>query len=112
MSSSRRPVPATSSAPALDEYRSQRRGGKGLIGMTTREEDVVEHLFVANTHAYLLIFTDRGKCYWLRVYDVPEVGRSSKGKSIANLVNMDEGEKVAALLRVQAFPDRKAGASS
>src|SRR6188768_664656 len=94
---------------ALDEYRSQRRGGKGLIGMTTREEDVVEHLFVANTHAYLLIFTDHGKCYWLRVYDVPEVGRSSKGKSIANLVNMDEGEKVAALLRVQAFPDQEGG---
>ncbi|HVQ40999.1 MAG TPA: DNA gyrase subunit A, partial [Vicinamibacterales bacterium] len=66
---------------ALDAYRSQRRGGKGLIGMTTREEDFVEHLFVANTHAYLLIFTDRGRCYWLRVYDVPEVGRSSKGKS-------------------------------
>ena len=92
---------------ALDEYRSQRRGGKGLIGMTTREEDVVEHLFVANTHAYLLIFTDRGHCYWLRVYDVPEVSRSSKGKSIANLVNMAEGEKMAALLRVQAFPDQE-----
>ncbi len=92
---------------ALDEYRSQRRGGKGLIGMTTREEDVVQHLFVANTHAYLLIFTDRGQCYWLRVYDVPEVSRSSKGKSIANLVHMNEGEKVAALLRVQAFPDQE-----
>jgi DNA gyrase subunit A len=92
---------------ALDSYRSQRRGGKGLIGMTTREEDVVEHLFVANTHAYLLIFTDRGQCYWLRVYDVPEVGRSSKGKSIANLVHMAEGEKVAALLRVQAFPGQE-----
>jgi DNA gyrase subunit A len=90
---------------ALDEYRSQRRGGKGLIGMTTREEDVVEHLFVANTHAYLLIFTDRGRCYWLRVYDVPDVGRSSKGKSIANLVHMEEGERMAALLRVQAFPE-------
>ena len=75
--------------------------------MTTREEDYVEHLFVANTHAYLLIFTDRGHCYWLRVYDVPEVGRSSKGKSIANLVHMDEGEKVAALLRVQAFPEQE-----
>jgi DNA gyrase subunit A len=90
---------------ALDAYRKQRRGGKGLIGMATREEDVVRHLFVANTHAYILIFTDRGKCYWLRVYDVPEVGRSSKGKSIANLVNMSEGEKIAALLRVQAFPE-------
>ena len=72
--------------------------------METREEDVVRHLFVANTHAYILIFTDRGKCYWLRVYDVPEVSRSSKGKSIANLVHMAEGEKIAALLRVQAVP--------
>jgi DNA gyrase subunit A len=92
---------------ALDAYRKQRRGGKGLIGMATREEDVVRHLFVANTHAYILIFTDRGKCYWLRVYDVPEVGRSSKGKAIANLVHMSEGEKIAALLRVQAFPDEE-----
>ena len=90
---------------ALDEYRQQRRGGKGLIGMQTRDEDVVQHLFVANTHAYILIFTDRGKCYWLRVYDIPEVSRSSKGKAIANLVNMAEGEKLAALLRVQAFPE-------
>jgi DNA gyrase subunit A len=90
---------------ALDEYRKQRRGGKGLIGMQTREEDVVRHLFIANTHAYILIFTDRGKCYWLRVYDIPEVSRSSKGKSIANLVQMAEGEKIAALLRVQSFPE-------
>jgi DNA gyrase subunit A len=90
---------------ALDAYRSQRRGGKGLIGMTTRDEDVVEHLFVANTHAYLLIFTDRGRLYWLRVFDVPEVSRSSKGKAIANLVNMPEGEKVADLMRVQTFPE-------
>jgi DNA gyrase subunit A len=90
---------------ALDAYRKQRRGGKGLIGMATREEDVVRHLFIANTHAYILIFTDRGRCYWLRVYDIPEVGRSSKGKSIANLVHMREGEKIAALLRVQEFPE-------
>ena len=89
---------------ALDAYRQQRRGGKGLIGMQTREEDLVEHLFVANTHAYILIFTDRGKCYWLRVYDIPDVGRSSKGKAIANLVHMAEGERIAALLRVQDFP--------
>jgi DNA gyrase subunit A len=92
---------------ALDAYRKQRRGGKGLIGMTTREEDVVEHLFIANTHAYILVFSDRGKCYWLRVYEVPEVSRSSKGKSIANLVHMGEGEKIAALLRVQAFPEEE-----
>jgi len=92
---------------ALDEYRKQRRGGKGLIGMQTRDEDIVEHLFIANTHAYILIFSDKGKCYWLRVYDVPEVSRSSKGKSIANLVQMGEGEKIAALLRVQDFPDEE-----
>jgi DNA gyrase subunit A len=92
---------------ALDEYRKQRRGGKGLIGMSTRDEDVVQHLFIANTHAYILIFSDRGRCYWLRVYDVPEVSRSSKGKSIANLVNMSEGEKIAALLRVQQFPEEE-----
>lgn len=91
----------------LDEYRKQRRGGKGLIGMQTKEEDVVEHLFIANTHAYILIFSDKGKCYWLRVYDVPEVSRSSKGKSIANLVQMTEGEKIAALLRVQDFPEQE-----
>jgi DNA gyrase subunit A len=90
---------------ALDAYRQQRRGGKGLIGMQTRDEDIVQHLFIANTHAYILIFTDRGQVYWLRVYDIPEVSRSSKGKSIANLVNMAEGEKMAALLRVQQFPD-------
>jgi DNA gyrase subunit A len=92
---------------ALDAYRNQRRGGKGLIGMQTREEDVVQHLFVVNTHAYILVFTDRGRCYWLRAYDVPEVSRSSKGKSIANLVHMEEGEKLAALLRVQEFPSEE-----
>jgi DNA gyrase subunit A len=92
---------------ALDEYRQQRRGGKGLIGMQTRDEDVVRHLFIANTHAYILIFSDQGRCYWLRVYDIPEVSRSSKGKSIANLVQMAEGEKIAALLRVNDFPDEE-----
>ena len=91
----------------LTEYRKQRRGGKGLIGMQTREEDVVKHLFIANTHAYILIFSDHGKCYWLRVYDVPEVGRSSKGKAIANLVQMSEGERIAALLKVQEFPEQE-----
>ena len=92
---------------ALTEYRKQRRGGKGLIGMQTREEDVVKHLFIANTHAYVLIFTDRGKCFWLRAYDIPEVNRSSKGKAIANLVQMAEGEKMSAMIRVQAFPDNE-----
>jgi DNA gyrase subunit A len=89
---------------AVEAYRKQRRGGKGLIGMQTRAEDAVQHLFIANTHAYILIFTDRGKCYWLRVYDVPDVSRSSKGKAIANLVHMQDGEKIAALLKVNEFP--------
>ena len=92
---------------ALTEYRKQRRGGKGLIGMQTREEDVVKHLFIANTHAYVLIFTDQGKCYWLRTYDIPEVNRSSKGKAIANLVQMAEGEKMSAIIRVQSFPENE-----
>ncbi len=92
---------------SLDEYRKQRRGGKGLIGMQRREEDLVEHLFIANTHAYILIFSDKGRCYWLRVYDVPDVSRSAKGKSIANLVQMAEGENIAALLRVQDFPEEE-----
>jgi DNA gyrase subunit A len=92
---------------ALDEYRQQRRGGKGLIGMQTRDEDVVRHLFIANTHAFILIFSDQGRCYWLRVYDIPEVSRSSRGKSIANLVQMAEGEKIAALLRVNDFPEEE-----
>jgi DNA gyrase subunit A len=68
---------------------------------------VVQHLFIANTHAYILIFSDRGRVYWLRVYDVPEVSRSSKGKAIANLVRMSEGEKLAALLKVQEFPSEE-----
>ena len=92
---------------ALTEYRKQRRGGKGLIGMQTREEDVVKHLFISNTHAYVLIFTDRGKCFWLRAYDIPEVTRSSKGKAIANLVQMAEGEKMSAMIRVQSFPENE-----
>jgi DNA gyrase subunit A len=75
--------------------------------MQTRDQDEVRHLFIANTHAYILIFSDRGKCYWLRVYDIPEVSRSSKGKSIANLVQLAEGEKIAALLRVQDFPENE-----
>ena len=81
--------------------------------MQTREEDVVRHLFVANTHAYILIFTDRGKCYWLRVYDVPEVSRSSKGKSIANLVQHGRGrEDGGAAARAGVPGAKRASASS
>ena len=90
---------------ALTEYRSQRRGGKGRIGMRTRDEDFLTHLFVASTHAYILIFSDRGRVYWLKVYTIPDVGPSGRGKSIANLVSMEAGEKIAALLSVREWPE-------
>jgi DNA gyrase subunit A len=89
---------------AISSYRNQRRGGKGRIGMRTREEDFVTHLFVASTHAYIMIFTDRGRAYWLRVHEVPDVGPGGRGKAIANLVTMEEGEKIAALLAVREWP--------
>ena len=88
----------------ISTYRAQRRGGKGRIGMRTREEDFVNHLFVASTHAYLMIFSDRGRAYWLKVHEIPDVGPGGKGKAIANLVSMEPGEKIAALLTVREFP--------
>src|SRR5436309_417237 len=90
---------------AISTYRNQRRGGKGRIGMRTRDEDFVSHLFVASTHAYIMIFSDRGRAYWLKVHEIPDVGPSGKGKSIANLVSMEEGEKIAALLAVKEFDE-------
>src|SRR3954453_12608592 len=92
---------------AISTYRAQRRGGKGRIGMRTREEDFVSHLFVASTHAYIMIFSDRGRAYWLKVHEIPDVGPGGKGKSIANLVSMEEGEKIAATLAVKEFEDDK-----
>jgi DNA gyrase subunit A len=86
-------------------YRVQNRGGKGRIGMRTREEDVVNHLFVASTHSYMMIFSNRGRAYWLKVHEIPDVGPDHKGKSIANLVQFEEGEKLAAMLAVQEFDD-------
>jgi DNA gyrase subunit A len=91
---------------AISTYRAQRRGGKGRIGMRTREEDFVSHLFVASTHAYIMIFSDRGRGYWLKVHEIPDVGPGGKGKAIANLVAMEEGEKIAALLAVKEFPEQ------
>src|SRR5689334_5786081 len=92
---------------AISTYRNQRRGGKGRIGMRTRDEDFVGHLFVASTHAYIMIFSDRGRAYWLKVHEIPDVGPGGKGKSIANLVSMEEGEKIAAMLTVKEFEDDK-----
>ncbi|PYR77580.1 MAG: DNA gyrase subunit A [Acidobacteria bacterium] len=89
---------------AISTYRMQRRGGKGRIGMRTREEDFVSHLFIASTHAYIMIFSDRGRAYWLKVHEIPDVGPGGKGKAIANLVQMEEGERISALLAVKEFP--------
>jgi DNA gyrase subunit A len=92
---------------AISTYRMQRRGGKGRIGMRTREEDFVSHLFVASTHAYIMIFSDRGRGYWLKVHEIPDVGPGGKGKAIANLVSMEEGEKIAALLAIKEWPEQE-----
>ncbi len=92
---------------AITNYRNQRRGGKGRIGMRTREEDFVSHLFVASTHAYIMIFSDRGRVYWLKVHHIPDVGPDGRGKAIANLVSMEDGERIAALLTVREFEDNK-----
>ncbi len=88
---------------AVSLYRIQRRGGRGKVGMGTKEEDFVEHIFIASTHSYILIFTDQGRVHWLKVYQVPQAGRAAKGKAIVNLINIGEKEKVAALLPVREF---------
>jgi len=84
-------------------YRSQRRGGRGRVGMKTKEEDFVENLFVASTHSYVLIFTNRGRLYWLKVHEIPDVGPQAKGKAVVNLVRLQEGEKIAALVACRDF---------
>jgi len=86
-------------------YRQQGRGGKGRLGMKTRDEDFVEHLFIASTHSYILVFTNTGKMYWLKVYEIPDVVAAGKGKNIVNLVNVASGEKVAAVIVVRELPD-------
>jgi DNA gyrase subunit A len=92
---------------AVSNYRTQRRGGVGRKGMSMREEDFVSHLFVASTHAYIMIFSDKGRVYWLKVYAIPDVGPDGKGKAIANLVSMLPDEKIAALLAVKEFEESK-----
>jgi DNA gyrase subunit A len=88
---------------AVDTYRRQTRGGKGRIGMGTRAEDVVEHLIVASTHSYLLIFTSRGRVYWLKAYEIPDAATAGKGKHITNLINLQPDETVKAFLSVKDF---------
>jgi len=92
---------------AVTSYRNQQRGGKGRIGMRFREEDFVDHLFVASTHDYLMVFSDRGRAYWLKVHAIPDVGPDGKGKAIANLVSMADGEKIASLLAVKTWDEDK-----
>jgi DNA gyrase subunit A len=90
---------------AVDLYRSQRRGGKGKTGMKTREEDFVEQLFIASTKDYLLCFTDAGRMYWLKVYEIPEGSRTTKGKAVVNLVNVAMDEKITTILPVKEFSE-------
>jgi DNA gyrase subunit A len=88
---------------AVEAYRSQRRGGKGVTGMETKEEDVVQDVYIASTHAYLLFFTNDGKVHWLKVHEIPEAKRDARGKAIVNLLQLAEGERVAATLAVRDF---------
>ena len=90
---------------AVSTYKAQHRGGKGVAGMDTKEEDYVEHLFVANTHDYILFFTPNGRVFWEKVYEIPEASRASRGKAIVNLLNMQSGEQVAAMVKVREFAE-------
>ncbi len=91
----------------LAEYRAQNRGGRGSRGSATRDEDFVEHLFVANTHGYLLFFTEQGRCFWLRAYEIPEGNKQSKGRAIQNLVNLPPGDKVRAYINVKNLDEEE-----
>jgi DNA gyrase subunit A len=91
----------------VDTYRLQSRGGKGLNTSNLKEDDYIQHVFVANTHSYILLFTDHGRCYWLKVYQIPEAGRTARGKAVVNLVQFDPGEKIKAYVTVRDFdPDQ------
>ena len=90
---------------AVTLYRAQRRGGKGKIGTTTKEEDFVEYLFIASMHSYILFFTTVGKVYWLKVHELPQASRAARGKPIINLLNLEAGEKVSAFLTVREFQE-------
>ncbi len=92
---------------AISSYRKQKRGGKGVSAMETREEDFVEHLFVASTKDYLLVFTDQGRLHWIKVYEIPQASRQSKGKAIINILSLSSNEKVAAVVPVKEFAEDK-----
>jgi DNA gyrase subunit A len=88
-------------------YRSQRRGGRGITGMETKEDDFVEHLFIASTHDYFLFFTNLGRLYWLKVHEIPQAGRLARGKAMVNVLNLQPQEKVATILSVRSFEEGK-----
>jgi DNA gyrase subunit A len=90
-----------------DTYRRQRRGGRGVTGASVREDDFVERLFFASTHSYILFFTDRGRCYWLKVHEIPQAGRTARGKAIANLINISREERVTSLVPVPDFGENR-----
>jgi DNA gyrase subunit A len=92
---------------SLSTYKNQKRGGKGIIGIQTAEEDFAKGIFVTSTHNYILIFTDKGKAYWLKIYKIPVGGRLAKGRAIVNLINCNSGEKVKAIVPVKSFDDDK-----
>ena len=92
-------------AQKLDEYRAQKRGGRGKQAASTKEDDFVDNLFIANTHDYILCFSSRGRVYWIKVYDVPQGSRTSRGKPIVNLLPLEEGEKINAILPVKEFSE-------
>jgi DNA gyrase subunit A len=89
----------------LEEYKRQRRGGKGIIGTRTKEGDIVKEMYVTNTHDYLLCFTNRGKVYWLKAYKIPEVGRYAKGRPIVNLLRVEKGERVRDIIPIKKFEE-------
>ncbi|WP_026770142.1 DNA gyrase subunit A [Asinibacterium sp. OR53] len=91
---------------SASEYRQQRRGGRGAVGSKTREEDYVEHLFVASTHDTMMFFTEKGRCYWLRVYEIPEGDKQSKGRAIQNLIQIPNDDKVKAIIDVKNLDDK------
>ncbi|MCH7973206.1 MAG: DNA gyrase subunit A [Bacteroidetes bacterium] len=88
-------------------YRKQGRGGKGVTGAGTKNEDFIEHMFVASTHHYILIFTDKGKCYWLKVHEIPEAGRTARGRAIQNIIQKDKEENITAFVAVKEFTDEQ-----
>ena len=89
----------------VDTYRKQRRGGRGITGASTKDEDFIEQLFIASTHSFILFFTDLGRCYWLKAHKIPTASRTARGKSIVNLIKLREGEKITAVVQVREFSD-------